>query len=72
MGRKMIHPKYIDYFEPVYPCYELETRHCPAILDRVCEEDKCARFKLKMEEAKELWIPEIDPSLYTGEYGSNG
>lgn len=37
--------KYHGPMEPVHPCREMPTRHCPASYDAVCGERPCARFE---------------------------
>lgn len=43
-------------FKPVYPCREMETRHCPAVYGDVCGERPCARFE---SEDETPWLSEI-------------
>lgn len=40
-----LHPIYVDDFEPVHPCREMSTRHCPISYDDVCGDRPCARFE---------------------------
>lgn len=43
--------------EPVYPCRKMLTRHCPAVFDGVCGDDRpCARFE---SVDREPWEPEL-------------
>ncbi len=41
--------------EPVYPCREMPTRHCPAIYDTTCGVRPCARYE---SEDPYPWVPE--------------
>lgn len=50
----MIIPKYIKEFVPEHPCRLIESRHCPAIYDKVCE-GLCARYESKDPTP---WLPE--------------
>ena len=52
-----IEPRYHARFEPVYPCREMPTRHCPAVYDAVCGVRPCARFESRDESP---WAPEIE------------
>ena len=55
-----LRPRYYGRLDPVFPCRVLHTRHCPAILDALCGSERaCARFEMEVEEAEELWLPEI-------------
>lgn len=38
-------PLYHGPMNPVHPCREMETRHCPAIYDGPCGNRPCARFE---------------------------
>lgn len=53
---------YLDDFEPVHPCRELSTRHCPVAYRDVCGERPCARYELDPGDpaAVEAWGPEIE------------
>jgi hypothetical protein len=45
--------------DPVFPCREMETRHCPAVYQSTCGTRPCARFESKDEAP---WLPELyDP-----------
>lgn len=49
---------YHDVFEPVHPCREMPTRHCPAVYKDVCGSSRpCARFESWDETP---WRPEIE------------
>lgn len=49
-------PQYYVRFEPVYPCREMPTRHCPAVYVGVCGDRPCARFESDDETP---WLPEL-------------
>lgn len=36
--------RYRRPLEPVFPCREMPTRHCPAVYGDVCGDRPCARF----------------------------
>lgn len=50
-------PRYHGYLEPVFPCREIHTRHCPASFDAVCP-GPCARYE---SEDPTPWLPELPP-----------
>lgn len=43
--------------DPVHPCREMPTRHCPAVYQDVCGIRPCARYE---SEDETPWIPELD------------
>lgn len=54
-----VRPKYHAMMEPVFPCREMPTRHCPAVFDDVCPPlAACARFE--SDDARP-WLPELRP-----------
>lgn len=59
----VLQPPYHRPMEPVYPCREMVTRHCPAIYDGVCGERSCARY-----ESRDLtpWLPESPDATRAG------
>lgn len=50
-------PRFYGSMDPVHPCREMPTRHCPAIYQSVCGDRPCARFE---SEDETPWIPELD------------
>lgn len=42
--------------QPVHPCREMPTRHCPAVYDAVCGDRPCARYE---STDPEPWRPEL-------------
>lgn len=52
-----IKPEYLARFEPVHPCRQMPTRHCPATYNNVCGDRPCARFEAQDETP---WLPEIE------------
>lgn len=53
----IIRPAFHGPMEPVYPCREMSTRHCPAIYGEVCGDDEpCARYESTDETP---WLPEL-------------
>ena len=50
-------PRYHGLMEPVFPCREMPTRHCPAVYEGTCGERPCARYE-SSDEAP--WLPELD------------
>lgn len=53
-------PRYHGYLEPVFPCRELQTRHCPAVFERVCP-GPCARYESKDPRP---WWPELGEEIH--------
>jgi hypothetical protein len=47
--------------EIIYPCREMETRHCPLSFNGPCGEKPCARFESDDETP---WLPEQYMSSY--------
>lgn len=52
-----VEPQFIGPMQPVYPCREMATRHCPAMYGTVCGERLCARFE--SEDDQSMWLPEV-------------
>lgn len=50
-------PRLVARFEPVHPCREMPTRHCPAAIDAVCGDRPCARYESDDETP---WLPEVE------------
>lgn len=48
---------YRGYMDPVHPCREMPSRHCPAVYEDVCGDDRpCARYESKDDTP---WLPEL-------------
>lgn len=52
----VIQPELYGFCDPVYPCREVSTRHCPAVYEAECGDRPCARFESKDPSP---WIPEV-------------
>lgn len=50
-----IQAPFYGVWEPVYPCRDMPTRHCPAVYGSVCGERPCARYDIADEEAPAIW-----------------
>lgn len=46
----MIKAEYRAPMEPVHPCREMPTRHCPAAYRDVCGARPCARYESELDE----------------------
>ena len=51
---------YYARFEPVHPCREMETRHCPGVYQGVCGERPCARHESDDETP---WYAELERKI---------
>ncbi|MGW4525153.1 hypothetical protein [Amycolatopsis sp. NPDC004378] len=51
-----VRPRFSGPMEPVHPCRQIPTRHCPAVYDDVCGDRPCARFE---SEDETPWLPEL-------------
>ena len=57
MTDEPLKPRFNGLMDPVYPCREMPTRHCPAVYEAVCGESRpCARFESNDETP---WLPEL-------------
>lgn len=52
----VLSPRFNGPMDPVYPCREMPTRHCPAAYDAECGDRPCARFQSTDETP---WVPEV-------------
>lgn len=53
-------PKYAAPSQPLHPCRQIHTRHCPAVYDAECGDRPCARFESDDETP---WLAELDRPL---------
>jgi hypothetical protein len=53
---KQVVPLFTGPMDPVFPCREMPTRHCPAVYAAVCGDRPCARFE---SEDETPWLHEI-------------
>ncbi|WP_203911186.1 hypothetical protein [Rhizocola hellebori] len=69
MSDDALKPTFHGPMDPAYPCRQMPTRHCPAIYQDVCGDDRpCARYESTDETP---WLPELpataqDPSVDPG------
>lgn len=49
-------PRYHGNSVPVFACWRMPTRHCPAVYEDICGDRPCARFE---SQDTEPWVPEI-------------
>ena len=56
MTTGVIKPELHGPMDPVHPCRQMPTRHCPAIYQDICGDRPCARYESRDETP---WLPEI-------------
>lgn len=55
-GDQPLRPPYSGPMQPVHPCRQIPTRHCPAVYGAECGDRPCARFE---SEDETPWLPEL-------------
>jgi hypothetical protein len=55
-GDHPVRPRFSGPMQPVHPCRQIPTRHCPAVYDAECGDRPCARFE---SEDETPWLPEL-------------